>query len=91
MASTPGLKQLEKAGVAVTLHPYDYDSRADAVGLAAAAEGVVEILDLSRERYEAWFRHAAEEAGEEFDPAEVGDGPFRIVRLRGRGARIHDA
>lgn len=36
MAATPGLKALEQAGVAVTLHPYDYDPGADAVGLAAA-------------------------------------------------------
>lgn len=37
MASTQGLKFLEARGVAVTLHPYDYDPNADAVGLAAAA------------------------------------------------------
>ena len=36
MAATPGLKALELAGVAVTLHPYPYDPNADAVGLAAA-------------------------------------------------------
>ena len=36
MTSTPGLKFLEKAGVRVSLHPYDYDRDADAVGLAAA-------------------------------------------------------
>ena len=36
MASTPGLRALEAKGVAVTLHPYDYDPQADAVGLAAA-------------------------------------------------------
>ncbi len=36
MAATQGLKALEAAGVAVTLHAYDYDPNADAVGLAAA-------------------------------------------------------
>lgn len=36
MAATPGLAFLARAGVAVTLHPYDYDPKADAVGLAAA-------------------------------------------------------
>lgn len=36
MAATQGLKMLELAGVEFTLHPYDYDPRADAVGLAAA-------------------------------------------------------
>lgn len=63
----------------------------EAVGRQAAAEGKVEILDLSREQYEAWLRHAAEETGEEFDPSQVGEGPCRIVRLRGLGAEIHDS
>jgi Cys-tRNA(Pro)/Cys-tRNA(Cys) deacylase len=36
MAATPALKFLEGAGVAISLHPYDYDPGADAVGLAAA-------------------------------------------------------
>lgn len=36
MASTQALRFLEGKGVAVTLHPYDYDPKADAVGLAAA-------------------------------------------------------
>jgi Cys-tRNA(Pro)/Cys-tRNA(Cys) deacylase len=36
MTSTPGLRDLAQRGVAVTLHPYDYDPDADAVGLAAA-------------------------------------------------------
>ena len=36
MAETPGTKALKARGVEFTLHPYDYDSRADAVGLAAA-------------------------------------------------------
>lgn len=36
MAATQGLKALELAGVAVTLHPYAYDPNAEAVGLAAA-------------------------------------------------------
>lgn len=37
MASTPALRLLAAQGVAVTLHPYDYDPGAEAVGLAAAA------------------------------------------------------
>jgi Cys-tRNA(Pro)/Cys-tRNA(Cys) deacylase len=37
VASTQGLKMLAAKGVAVTLHPYDYDPTAEAVGLAAAA------------------------------------------------------
>jgi hypothetical protein len=60
----------------------------DAVGALAQAEGKVEILDLEREKYEAWLRHVAEEEGREFDAAELGEAPFRIVRLRGLGAQI---
>lgn len=36
MTATPGLRALAAAGIAVTLHPYDYDREADAIGLAAA-------------------------------------------------------
>lgn len=36
LASTPGLRDLARLGVEVSLHPYDYDPAADAVGLAAA-------------------------------------------------------
>ena len=36
MAETSGTKALKAKGVEFTLHPYDYDPRADAVGLAAA-------------------------------------------------------
>lgn len=60
----------------------------DAVGRQAVAEGEVEILELTRKRYVAWLEHQAEETGERFDPAAVGVGPYRIVRLRGLGARI---
>ncbi len=60
----------------------------EAKGHAAVAEGEVEILEMERAPYEAWLRHVAGEEGREFDPAEVGDGPYRIVRLRGSGAEI---
>ena len=60
----------------------------DAVGRQALAEGEVEILEMERDRYEAWLRHAAEEEDREFDPEEVGEGPYRIVRLRGFGSEI---
>ena len=36
MAETPGTRALKTKGVEFTLHPYDYDPRAEAVGLAAA-------------------------------------------------------
>jgi hypothetical protein len=60
----------------------------DGVGQSAVAEGTVEILDLDRQRYEDWLRHVAEEEEREFDPTTIGDGPYRIVRLRGLGAEI---
>ncbi|MFQ5526085.1 MAG: DUF4920 domain-containing protein [Thermoanaerobaculia bacterium] len=60
----------------------------EAVGHQAVAEGEVEILELDRDRYQAWLEHVAGEEGRKFDPAEVGDPPYRIVRLRGAGAEI---
>lgn len=36
MPETPGTTTLKSRGIPFTLHPYDYDPRADAVGLAAA-------------------------------------------------------
>jgi hypothetical protein len=60
----------------------------DAPGKQAVAEGVVETIPMTREQYEDWLRHLADEKGETFDAAKVGEGPFRIVQLRGLGARI---
>lgn len=57
-------------------------------GRQAVAEGEVEILDMEPDEYEAWLRHVAEEEGREFDPAEMGEGPYRIVRLKGLGSEI---
>ena len=54
----------------------------------ATAEGVVEVLDLDRERYAAWLAHLAEEKGQPFDPASVGDPPYRLVQIQGQGAEI---
>jgi len=60
----------------------------DSVGRHAVAEGEVEILDMERDRYEDWMKHVAAEEGREFDPAEIGEGPYQIVRLRGLGSEI---
>lgn len=60
----------------------------EAEGKRAVAEGVVESLSLDRERYVSWMSHLAEERGETFDASQVGEGPFRILQLRGHGARI---
>ena len=45
---------------------------------------------MSRKAYLDWLAHLAEERGEEFDPesADVGDGPYRIIRIKGTGARL---
>lgn len=59
-----------------------------AAGAEAAAEGTVEVIPLDRERYTSWLAHLAEEKGEAFDPASVGDGPYRLVQIRGEGAEI---
>jgi hypothetical protein len=59
-----------------------------AKGKLAVAEGVLEAIPMTRESYVGWMEHLAEERGQTFDAASVGDGPFRIVQLKGTGARI---
>ena len=63
---------------------------AEAKGRVAAAQGEVEAIEMTREKYLGWLAHEAEEKGEEFDPetAEIGDGPYRIIRIKGTGAWI---
>lgn len=65
----------------------------DATGRPAAAEGVVEAIEMSRESYLGWLAHLAEERGESFDAAaaEVGEGPFRLIQVRATGAEIEPA
>jgi len=57
-------------------------------GKTATAEGTIERLEMSREEYEAYLRHEAEEKGVEFDPALIGDPPYSVIRLRGLGAQV---
>ena len=57
-------------------------------GKLAVAEGTVEAIPMTKEQYVGWLEHLAEERGETFDSASVGDGPFRILQLKGTGARI---
>jgi Domain of unknown function (DUF4920) len=57
-------------------------------GKLAVAEGTVEAIPMTKEKYVAWLEHLAEERGEKFDAASVGEGPFRILQLKGTGARI---
>lgn len=61
-----------------------------AKGKLAVAEGVVEAIPMTKEKYVAWLSHLAEERGEKLDPKAVGNGPFRILQIRGTGARITD-
>ena len=61
---------------------------ATAKGKLAAAEGTVEAIPMTREKYVTWLQHLAEERGEKLDAATVGEGPFRIVQIHGEGARI---
>ena len=61
-----------------------------AKGKPAIAEGVLEAIPMTRDSYVAWCQHEAEERGQAFDAATVGDGPFQILQLRGTGARILD-
>lgn len=61
-----------------------------AKGKLAVAEGVVEAIPMTREKYVAWLSHLAEERGEKLDPKTVGNGPFRVLQIRGTGARITD-
>ena len=52
------------------------------------AVGYQVTLDMERDAYVAWRRHLAEELGQTFDEASVGDGPYRIVQIAGTGAEI---
>ena len=61
---------------------------AEAEGRWAVAQGTVQVNDLTREQYADWLRHIAEEQGGTFDEAAVGDGPYRLVQIKGTGAEI---
>lgn len=60
-------------------------------GKRAIAEGVVEVNELSRESYLKAQEHMAEEQGRPFNPAKVGDGPFKTVQVKGAGAVVCEA
>jgi hypothetical protein len=59
-------------------------------GHHAAAQGVVEVHDMTREQYAGWLEHLAEEKDEPFDPATVGEGPYRQVQVKAVGAKVCD-
>jgi hypothetical protein len=60
----------------------------EARGRGAIAEGEFEALEMSREKYVDWRQHVADENDLEFDPASVGEGPFRVFQVRGTGAEV---
>lgn len=60
----------------------------DAKGKPAVAEGKVEIQSMSREQYVQWAEHLAEERGEAFDAAKIGEGPYKLVLIHATGAVI---
>ncbi|THB78624.1 MAG: DUF4920 domain-containing protein [Desulfobulbaceae bacterium] len=57
-------------------------------GRLAAVEGIVEILDISKEQMIAYLQHIAEEKGQPFDPSTVK--AERMIRLVGLGAQLLD-
>ncbi len=59
-----------------------------AKGQQAVAEGKVKVIPMERAQYSQWLEHQAEERGEKFDPASIGDGPYRIVQIEATGAEI---
>jgi hypothetical protein len=81
---TGGAKMKVKVDDGVIVFPVD------AKGKLAVAEGTVESIPMTRERYVAWLEHLAEEKGEKLDPSTVGEGPYRIFQLKGEGAEIKD-
>ena len=57
-------------------------------GRRAIAEGTVEAQELTRAAYETHLQHIADEQGREFDPQSVGDGPYRVLQIKGSGAEV---
>jgi len=62
----------------------------EAQGANAIAQGKVEVREMTREQWVGWQRHLAEEQGQSFDEASLGDGPYRLVQIRGIGAEISE-
>lgn len=61
-------------------------------GHQASAQGKVEKIEMSRDRYVKFQKHLAKELGREFDEKSVvGEGPFSVVQVRGTGARVCSA
>jgi len=61
---------------------------AEAKGRWAVAEGTVSVHEMTRDEWVRWQGHLAEEKGETFDEAAVGEGPYLLVQVQGTGAEI---
>jgi hypothetical protein len=58
-------------------------------GKEAMAQGKVERLEMSRDKYVKHQKHLAKEQGRTFDETSVvGEGPFRLYQVAGTGALI---
>jgi len=57
-------------------------------GRRAIAEGEFEAIEMTREKYVDWRQHVADENDLEFDPESIGEGPFRVLQIRGTGAEV---
>jgi len=60
----------------------------DAIGHEAVAEGVFTKHDLTLEQTQAMAKHACEEKGEKFDPAQVTE-CAKVYQIAGLGAVIY--
>jgi hypothetical protein len=59
----------------------------EAIGGYALVEGTVYKIDLTQEEAVDYFKHLAEESGEDFDPSVI-TGPMTIYQIKGLGAEI---
>lgn len=60
-----------------------------ASGRMAVVEGIVDVINLSREQVIEYQRHLAQENGYPFDPSTIKTGE-RFIRLLGTGAEIEE-
>jgi len=59
----------------------------EAIGGYAVVEGTVYKIELTHEEAIDYFKHQAEESGDEFDPSII-TGPMTIYQIKGLGAEI---
>ncbi len=82
-----GDRQYEKIQVKVTDGEIVFPMSAS--GRQAEVEGIVQVLNISKDDMIKWKKHQAQERGLKFDPASV-TGDETIIRLIGLGAVIEE-